>query len=125
MGSKKPGKSVTLACSACSCDLPITGTSPCLPATAQGPGGDAQLIPGLGQRGGCLLGMGRTTGPTALKDFGTCFLPRLLGTQLRWWERVCRNPLLSVRLHEGEGRGSLFPSQNALPLASPGSHSRT
>lgn len=125
MGSKKPGKSIALACSACSCNLPITGTVPCLPPTAQGPGGDMQLIPGPGQHRGCLLGMGRTTGPTALKDFGTCFLSQLLGTQLWCWERICRNPLVSARLHEGEGRGTLSSSPNALPLASPGSHSHT
>lgn len=125
MGSKKPGKSITLACSACSCNLPITGTVPCLPLTAQGPGGDMQLIPGPGQHRGCLLGMERTTGPTALQDFGTRFLPQLLGTQLWCWECICRNPLVSARLHEGEGRVTLSSSPNALPLASPGSHSHT
>lgn len=52
MGSRRSGKSITLACSACSCDLPATGVSPCLPPpAAQGPGGEMQLVPGFGHDG--------------------------------------------------------------------------
>lgn len=131
MGSRMSGKSITLACSACSCDRPTMGASPCLPPAAQDLAGRCSsslalamtVTSGLGQRRGCLLGMGRTAGPTALEDFGTRFPPSLAGTQLWWWECVGRNPPVSARLHEGEGRGSLSPSPNPVRLARPGSHS--
>lgn len=80
---------------------------------------------GLGQRGGCLLGLGRRAGPTALEDFGARFPPSLAGTQLRWWEFVGRNPPMSARLHEGEGRGTLSASPNPVRLARPASRSHT
>lgn len=69
---------------------------------------------GLGQRRGCLLGTGGTVGTRALKDFGMRFPPSLAGTQLRWWEFVGRNPPVSARLYEGEGRGSLSPSPSPV-----------
>lgn len=134
MGSRRSGKSITLARSACSCDLPATGVSPCLPPSQPrdlaGRCSSSLALAtmgtsGLGQRGGCLLGLGRTAGPTALEDFGARFPPSLAGTQLRWWEFVGRNPPMSARLHEGEGRGRLSPSPNPVRLARPASRSHT
>ena len=74
---------------------------------------------------GCLLGMGRTARPTTFEDFGGRFPPSLAGTQLQRWEFVSRNPPVSARLHEGEGRGTGSPCPNPFRLAPPGSHSHT
>lgn len=72
-----PGKSITLAGQACSCDLPSMGSSPCVLPAARGPGREMKLIPGPGCDGNQwpwpaqrLPGDGRTAGPTALEDFG-------------------------------------------------------
>lgn len=77
---------------------------------------------GLGQHTGCLLGTGWRAGPTILEVFGVRFPPWLARTQLGWRERSGRNPPVSARLHEREGRGSLSSSPNSVPLAGLGSH---
>jgi len=132
-GSRRSGRSITLAGSACSCDLPGVGPSPCSPPAAPGAGGEMQLAPSLGHdgtwwpwpaqrlpvgdgkdsRASRCQGFWHTLPTTAIRDTAAA-----LGTRQQ-------KSLVSARLHQGEGRGSLSPSPNPIPSARPGSRSHT
>lgn len=117
---QRSGKSITLACRACSCDLPGMGASPCLPPTAQGPGGEMQLIPELGHDRNSrpwpahrLPAGDRTESrATTPEVFGVRFPPRLAGTQLGRRARGGRHPQCQQGRMKG-GAGAASPPAHA------------